>query len=637
MEGMVVFYENYTPIGDILVMATGLVFFALIHASNINNTDNYKTFKIILAFLNIAAAVDVIYHIGMTGVIWPHIILYALRVAYHVSLFVSLYLYVIYICQTLHLGWKESHACKLAANLGLIVIMIYDTLGTLFRFGFVIYPDNSVKAGFPIFPFGYIYFIGILMYLFYKHNNRVYHRILYGIMASIGVSFLVMMMQGIYHQSSYTTATFLFPAFSVLYLIHSNPFDFELGAINARSFDDMIHHNMINKNELFLMSLRMPEFERSGNKYPDGIRDAIRRFSSEYLKGALLFQLNTGHLILVFETRKNPEYEKILENVMDQFYEVHNRFRQDYKIVFSNTYPATDPTLDYLQFIKYVSDRIGINEFKRADESDVTAFKEHQYIVKELSDIQVKMDMDDPRVLVYCQPVLNTSTGKYDTAEALMRLRLDEMGMVFPDRFIPIAENHNYIHTLSLIMLSKVCRDVKAMLDSGYYLQRVSVNISAIDIREPDFCNTVKSIISESGVPFEKIAIEITESQSEKDFILLKERINELRDTGIKFYLDDFGTGYSNFERIIELPFDIVKFDRSLTTASGMDVKSETMVQYLAHLFTDMAYSVLYEGVETSDDEARCMSMCARYLQGYKYSKPIPFEDLRNYFEKRAG
>ena len=138
------------------------------------------------------------------------------------------------------------------------------------------------------------------------------------------------------------------------------------------------------------------------------------------------------------------------------------------------------------------------------------------------------------------------------------------------------------------------------------------------------------------GIPFEKVAIEITESQSERDFELIKERINELKYTGIKFYLDDFGTGYSSFERIMELPFDIIKFDRSLTVASGTDVKLQTMVTYLAHMFTDMNYSVLYEGIEDENDEQRCIGMFARYLQGYKYSRPIPIEQLTGFFYRSS-
>ena len=112
--------------------------------------------------------------------------------------------------------------------------------------------------------------------------------------------------------------------------------------------------------------------------------------------------------------------------------------------------------------------------------------------------------------------------------------------------------------------------------------------------------------------------------------------MDELKGSGIKFYLDDFGTGYSNFERIMELPFDIIKFDRSMVAASRSDEKVKDMVSHLARMFSDMDYAVLYEGVETEEDEACCIGMSAKYLQGYKYTKPIPIERLTEYFEKRA-
>nr|WP_024864323.1 EAL domain-containing protein [Butyrivibrio sp. FCS014] len=134
----------------------------------------------------------------------------------------------------------------------------------------------------------------------------------------------------------------------------------------------------------------------------------------------------------------------------------------------------------------------------------------------------------------------------------------------------------------------------------------------------------------------DKIAIEITESQNQKDFDAVKETFRKLKSSGITFYLDDFGTGYSNFERIMELPFDIIKFDRSLVMASRSDSKSETMVSYLAHMFTDMNYSVLYEGIEDEEDEVLCTKMYARYLQGYKYAKPIPIQELDKYFVKAS-
>jgi EAL domain-containing protein (putative c-di-GMP-specific phosphodiesterase class I) len=173
------------------------------------------------------------------------------------------------------------------------------------------------------------------------------------------------------------------------------------------------------------------------------------------------------------------------------------------------------------------------------------------------------------------------------------------------------------------------------MIADGYDITRISVNVSMLELKDDHFCEDISGIVTDSGISGDNIAIELTESQSESDFNVMKAKIEELKDKGIKFYLDDFGTGYSNMERIMELPFDIIKFDRSLVLASGSSERSERIVGNLANLFSDLDYSVLYEGVETESDETMCKEMSASYLQGYKYSRPIPIEELRNFAEKR--
>ena len=245
--------------------------------------------------------------------------------------------------------------------------------------------------------------------------------------------------------------------------------------------------------------------------------------------------------------------------------------------------------------------------------------------------------MNDPRVLVYCQPVFNINRNKFDTAEALMRLKLPQIDMVFPDQFIPLAEENDYIHVLSMILLNKTCNQIRKLIVGGYDVTRISVNISVQELRYEDFCNDINKIIKSSSIPDDKVAIEITESLNEEDFPVMQEKINELKEKGIRFYLDDFGTGYSNIERIMELPFDIIKFDRSLVIASGDSEKSAKMVESMAKMFSDMEYSVLYEGVENDLDENRCKNMSAEYLQGYKYSRPIPIEYLVDFFEKKTN
>ena len=284
-------------------------------------------------------------------------------------------------------------------------------------------------------------------------------------------------------------------------------------------------------------------------------------------------------------------------------------------------------------FIRSIHRTMAEREIHRVVPEDVSRFSRSEVIQKALEDIYRKCDLDDPRVLAYCQPVLNTKTKKYDTAEALMRLKLDDLGLIFPDEFIPMAEECGYIHVLTEIILNKTCKEIRRLSDEGYAVNRISVNVSVLEMKDDDFCEDIDNVINVNGVSGDKVAIELTESRNDDDFLLMKDKIYELRKQGIKFYLDDFGTGYSNMERIMELPFDIIKFDRSMVLASDSNERSRQMVVGLANIFANMNYSVLYEGVEDDTDESMCLNMYASYLQGYKYSRPVPITELKEFLD----
>ena len=309
-------------------------------------------------------------------------------------------------------------------------------------------------------------------------------------------------------------------------------------------------------------------------------------------------------------------------------------YSYDYRIILGQSMDEISLKNEYVSFIRDMERRMKPGEVHIVDNTDVSSFHENEYILGQLADICQKRDLDDPRVLVYCQPVYSLKAGRYDTAETLMRLTLPDTGMVPPYKFIGPAEDNGYIHTLTEIILKKTCDEIAKLVDEGYSFKRLSVNLSMLDLREEKMSDNFMKIIEDSHIPEDKIAFEITESQSEYDFLVVKSKINELRRHGIMFYLDDFGTGYSNMERILELPFDIIKFDKSLVAASDTDERSEKMVGSLAELFAKLNYAVLYEGIENQEDEERCRHMSASYLQGYKYSKPVPIAQLREFFDK---
>ena len=636
MEDVILkYYTNYHPIGDILAVAMAIVFVILIRRAYINKTKTFFFLRFMIYILVLAALSNVTFHValGKIGQI-PNILIYIPKTLYHMGMFTELWLYVLYTRESIHLDRKSDRKYVWAAVGGFAIILTYEIVGTITKKGFYISESGELHPGIPIFPLGYLYFITIILIMVFRYSDRIYKQVVRGVVEATIVSLAVMIIQQIHSQSSYTTATFLFPLYALLYLVHSNPYDIETGSVSEGAFEELVSGGHSRNADYYFMSMYMPDFDGKGRKYPREIQRAVRMFATKFFKQGTLFQITGGHMILCAETKKNPGYLERAQWMLDEFFKVYPIYKIDYKIVFMGTQKTLSEHNDYIGFLNYMHDTMPINTVVRVDEKQIENYITHKYIAKELADIDEKADLNDPRVLVYCQPVYNIRTGKFDTAEALMRLVLPNTGMVFPDIFIPIAEKNDYISTLTKIILAKTCAYIKKMLEEGYNVKRISVNFSVYDVRQEDFCQVVGDIIQSNDIPFEKIAIEITESQNEQDFEVIKSKINELKGSGIKFYLDDFGTGYSNFERIMELPFDIVKFDRSLVIASGNDERFKTMVSNLARMFREVHYSVLYEGIENDNDEKRCIEMSAKYLQGYKYSKPIPIEKLREYFEK---
>ena len=635
--GKQLFLERYSPIGDLTVVSVCLVMFVLILCSYVRKTRAFGIFMSLLGLLVLSAYSDVVfYSLTATSDETLFKVAYGVRCVYHALLFTIFLLYVIYIGEVTHLDRRSRRPYTVAAWVVFIAVVALDVGGTLAGQGIQITKTSVISRGANIFIYGYAAFVILIIAMMVRVRKLLYRRVMMGFYCTMAISFLVLLVQGMCDQSSYTVATFMFPVIAMFYFMHSTPYDAHLGAIDSKALEDAVRYNREKRRDFVFMSLYLRDFDEEGKTLPENMQAVVRRFTVDFFRDATLFQVGNGHMILVFLKKRNPDYESQIVRILGAFRYEYQKFGYDYKIVIGESVEEISRKNEYVSFITNIHRGMKENTIHRVNENDVRRFSQTAHILRALEDIYRKRDMNDPRVLAYCQPVLNLNTRKYDTAEALMRLKL-ENDLVFPDVFIPLAEECGYIHVLTQIILNKTCREIRRLMSEGYEVSRVSVNVSVPELKGENFCNDIIHTIEGTGIPGEKIAIELTESRSDADFIVMQEKITQLRQRGIKFYLDDFGTGYSNMERILELPFDIIKFDRSMVLACGTSERSRRIVNSLASMFAQLDYAVLYEGVEEPEDERMCQSMCASYLQGYKYSRPVPIETLTEFFEKKAS
>ncbi len=562
--------------------------------------------------------------------------IYVMHILYHIFLFSLFLVYIVYFVTILDLDAKERVPIMSVSTFVYICVILADIYTSSVGTGFRINENGQAVTGVDIFLAGYFSFVLIIVFLIIAYGKRVYRNSVIGIISTMIIAMLVLFNQGRHSQSTFTVATFLFPTIAILYLLHSNPYGVKTGAVNSAMLSDSIKYYYSRRRPFYFFSVYLHNVKSAEETLPDSLLKEMRQFPGRFFKKAIMFKLGSGHFMLLVPGDYNTDFEEKSVEAVNAFLEDYEKYHIDYKVIIGSSIDEISERDEYVTFLRSIQRRMPYNTVYRVQEGDVEEFNRFGLILKAIEDISKKHDLNDERVLAFYQPVFNVITGKYDTAEALMRLNLPGLGMIFPDQFIRIAEDYGYIHSLTKIILNKTCLGIKEMLEEGYEVNRISVNVTVMELREGTFIDELDEIIKGSGIPSGKIAIEITESQSESDMLIITKLVERLRKTGVKLYLDDFGTGYSNMERIMKLPFDIIKFDRSLVLASKYDKKSELIVARMAKMFADLDYSVLYEGVESDKDESRCISMSASYLQGFKYSRPVPLTVLKQFFSKKV-
>jgi len=625
--------DNYSPAADIVVTALCFVMFTLVLFSYVSRKRSSKLFLTMIGLALISAWTDISFY---TLAVSPGMEVLAnwVRCIYHATLFLIFVYYVAYICEATR--YEKTRIYVMVANLLFALVLLADIVTTASGITFTVESTGIRFIRHGIFIYGYTAFLVLITILLVRVRNLLFRRVMFSFFGTIMISFMLLLAQGLSGQSSFTVAALFLPMIAVMYMLHSNPYDALLGTNDLKAMRETVRFYHYKKYGFMYMSLYLKVFDEEGREMPEDIKTLVRQFSFKFFRRWKMFKVGNGHIVLVFIKSKNPGYEKRAQGMLDAFFPLYDRYHYEYKIVVGEAIDEISEKGQYPEFIRSIHRNMPVCSVHRVSAEDYDAFRRSEYILSELEDIYRKSDLDDPRVLAYCQPVLNARTGRYESGEALMRLDLKETGIISPDEFIPLAEEQGLIHVLTKIILKKTCDAILTFVGEGLSLKKISVNVSPLELKDNGFRNDIMNIIGISGVPVDKIAIEITESRNESDFLVMKETIEELKANGILFYLDDFGTGYSNMERIMELPFDIIKFDRSLVLAAGADERSRNMVASLARMFTEMRFRVLYEGVEKESDEELCKSMSACFLQGFRYSKPVPILEMRNFLGKKS-
>jgi EAL domain-containing protein (putative c-di-GMP-specific phosphodiesterase class I) len=243
---------------------------------------------------------------------------------------------------------------------------------------------------------------------------------------------------------------------------------------------------------------------------------------------------------------------------------------------------------------------------------------------------RLRVALDSRQFELHYQPKLSIASGEIMGAEALLRWRDPEHGLVQPAVFLPVLESTGLIVAVGEWVLRQAAEDLRRWQSLGFASMRIAVNVSPLQLRERDFAERFFKVAGWHSHN-DGLDVEITEGALMDDAMTLTRTLQSLRDAGAKIAIDDFGTGYSSLSRLSELPVDTLKIDRSFICRLGVDSTAQAVVSTIIALARAFKLSTVAEGVETLEQLRALESLGCEQSQGYLHSRPVPvgkFEEL---------
>jgi diguanylate cyclase (GGDEF)-like protein len=236
--------------------------------------------------------------------------------------------------------------------------------------------------------------------------------------------------------------------------------------------------------------------------------------------------------------------------------------------------------------------------------------------------------ISEGQILVYYQPLAPAGHGVIRSVEALVRWEHPTLGLLPPDRFIPLAEQTGMIRPLTRFVLDTALQQCKAWQEDGHRIG-VAVNVCARDLLDVNFPHEVELCLQRAGVEPEMLELEITEDTIFCDPVRAHAVITKLHQRGVRFAIDDFGAGQSSLAYLKRLPIDVLKIDRSFVAGMAeSNDRDAAIVQSAIHLGRNLHLTVVAEGVETEDVRRRLAALGCDLIQGFGLARPLPAAEL---------
>lgn len=391
--------------------------------------------------------------------------------------------------------------------------------------------------------------------------------------------------------------------------------------------------NIIMLNITNYTSLRAMLGYATTNAILQAIASELFKLNAKYILNSDMYYLGEGKFRIVnarlYEERTIQAAEAIHKALSHNMHLVHSDFNVT-PCVCITRFPEDISSSEAL--LSFGTD---LNKFPPSGSIVYAAdlFKQNHYDIMHDIDRIIDNALAKKSFEVYYQPIYSVTEQRFNSAEALLRLKDETYGFISPDIFISAAEKNGSIHQIGRFVLDEVCAFIASEDYTQLGLDYIEVNLSVVQCMRKDLPNEVFAVLDKYKVQPSQLNLEITETAASYSEKILTDNLNILSEQGICFSLDDYGTGYSNMKRISTLPFRLIKLDKTFTEVDNIP-KMRIILENTIRMIKAMNLKIVVEGVETKNMLDTFAEMDCEYIQGYYFSKPIPKDDFVKFIQK---
>lgn len=569
---------------------------------------------------------------------------YTVTMLYFALLFVTLaifYVYFLNIIEREDSAWKKRYTKAVIIPLYASLAIVFTTPFTKLLFSF----DESGYVRGKLSKITYavmIYMACLIVYVALKNGRKTTFRVKILISFFPILSGMVMLVQFFASNILLTGTAALGPLIMMYLFLGTDIVDIDsnTGFYGSRSFVEAAAKRLQKNARFCCVLLNVNNSQELKETFGRQKHRQLITLAAVHLENVMprvpSFRYSENKFIFIFDNMSSEDIDRII-SAMDK--ELEKEFAFDNTVIrYSVSIAAVscpdqaetaEQLTELLEYCALRAKKSKTSNICYCDDSALANIRRK----KEITDIlKRELNSDENNFELFFQPIYEVSSGKFRTAEALIRLNKTEIGPIYPDEFIPIAEEMGLIVRLGEIVLEKSCRFIAKLIKENIDFEAISVNFSVQQIMRNDIVEKVVDTVHKYDIPPEKLRIEITESVIIDNFSHVKRMMNELGNFGIKFYMDDFGTGYSNLSNMIELPFEYLKIDKSLVYSAEKSDKAYFILTFIAQAFIKQDVKILTEGVETENQERIVDTIGASYIQGFRFARPVNGDIAKEYF-----